>query len=124
MQFVEFISQLLDSKEQAIVWHNQTMSYAEHKALDFYQDEIAELYDGLVESVSGIYDRPTHYELDSPVDYKKERDFIRMQLPKVAFFCGSPAFLHDELKIENAFDVAKENNMPIVIPTIIAKAKG
>jgi hypothetical protein len=69
MQFVEFISQLLDSKEQAIVWHNQTLSYAEHKALDFYQDEIAELYDGLVESVSGIYGRPKNYSVGTLQNY-------------------------------------------------------
>lgn len=69
MQFVEFISQLLDSKEQAIVWHNQTLSYAEHKALDKYQDEIAELYDGLVESVSGIYGRPKNYSVGTLQNY-------------------------------------------------------
>ena len=69
MQFVEFISQLLDSKEQAIVWHNQTLSYAEHKALDKYQDEIAELYDGLVESVSGIYGRPKNYSVATLQNY-------------------------------------------------------
>lgn len=69
MQFVEFISHLLDSKEQAIVWHNQTMSYAEHKALDKYQDGIAELYDGLVESVSGIYGRPKNYSVATLQNY-------------------------------------------------------
>ena len=69
MQFVEFISQLLDSKEQAIIWHNQTLSYAEHKALDFYQDEIAELYDGLIESVSGIYGRPKNYSVGTLQNY-------------------------------------------------------
>jgi hypothetical protein len=69
MQFVEFISQLLDSKEQAIVWHNQTLSYAEHKALDKYQDEISELYDGLVESVSGIYGRPKNYSVATLQNY-------------------------------------------------------
>jgi hypothetical protein len=69
MQFVEFISQLLDSKEQAIVWHNQTLSYAEHKALDKYQDEIAELYDSLVESVSGIYGRPKNYSVATLQNY-------------------------------------------------------
>lgn len=67
--FVEFISTLLDSKEQAIVWHNQTLSYSEHKALDFYQEEVAELYDGLVESVSGIYGRPKNYSVATLQNY-------------------------------------------------------
>lgn len=65
--FVEFLSTLLDAKEQTIVWHNQTTSYAEHKALDKFQDELAEKYDDLVESVSGIYGRPKNYSVVVPI---------------------------------------------------------
>lgn len=67
--FVEFLSTLLDSKEQAIVWHNQTKSFAEHKALDYFQDEIADKYDDLVESVSGIYGRPQNYSVKTLANY-------------------------------------------------------
>lgn len=68
--FVEFLSTLLDAKEQTIVWHNQTMSYAEHKALDKFQDELAEKYDDLVESVSGIYGRPKNYSVATLQNYQ------------------------------------------------------
>lgn len=68
--FVEFLSTLLDAKEQTIVWHNQTKSRAEHKALDRFQDELADLYDGLVESTSGIYGRPKGYSVGLLIDYK------------------------------------------------------
>jgi hypothetical protein len=68
--FVEFLSTLLDSKEQAIVWHNQTKGYAEHKALDYYQDEIADKFDDLIESVSGIYGRPQNYSVNTLTNYK------------------------------------------------------
>ena len=68
--FVEFLSTLLDAKEQTIVWHNQTMSYAEHKALDKFQDNLADLYDGLVESVSGIYGRPKNYSVATLQNYQ------------------------------------------------------
>lgn len=67
--FVEFLSVLNDSKEQSIVWHNQTKSFAEHKALDYFQDEIASKYDDLVESVSGIYGRPTNYSVQTLQNY-------------------------------------------------------
>ena len=67
--FVEFLSTILDSKEQTIVWHNQTKSFAEHKALDYFQEEIEDLYDGLVESVSGIYGRPQNYSVQTLANY-------------------------------------------------------
>lgn len=74
--FVEFLSTILDAKEQTIVWHNQTTSYAEHKALDFFQDEIAEKYDDLVESVSGIYGRPKGYSVGTLQNYTNSNQLI------------------------------------------------
>ena len=74
--FVEFLSTLLDSKEQSIVWHNQTMSYAEHKALDFFQDEVSELYDGLVESTSGIFGRPKNYSVGTLQNYTSHEQLM------------------------------------------------
>lgn len=68
--FVDLVYCLKQSNEQAIVWHHQTTSYAAHKALDNYYSEIVGLLDGLIESVSGIYGRPTGYELVNPVDYQ------------------------------------------------------
>jgi hypothetical protein len=68
--FAEFVGYLKSSFEQSVVWHHQTHSYAEHKALNNFYDEIVDLIDGLVESVSGIYDRPEDYEIDEPKNYK------------------------------------------------------
>ena len=68
--FVDMVYCLKQSNEQAIVWHHQTTSFAAHKALDNYYSEIVGLLDGLIESVSGIYGRPTGYELVNPVDYQ------------------------------------------------------
>jgi RNA binding exosome subunit len=75
--FSHFVSYLKDSFEQSVVWHHQTESYAVHKALGNFYDEIVELTDGLVESVSGIYGRPTKYDLDSPVDYKNPEQVVK-----------------------------------------------
>jgi hypothetical protein len=74
--FVDMVYCLKQSNEQAIVWHHQTTSYAVHKALDNYYSEIVGLLDGLIESVSGIYGRPTGYELVNPIDYQSPEQVI------------------------------------------------
>jgi hypothetical protein len=76
-KFSYFVSYLKDSFEQAVVWHHQTDSYAVHKALGKFYDGILGLTDGLVESVSGIYDRPMHYQIDSPADYKNSEQVVK-----------------------------------------------
>jgi hypothetical protein len=76
-KFSYFVSYLKDSFEQAVVWHHQTDSYAVHKALGKFYDGILGLTDGLVESVSGIYDRPMNYQIDSPADYKNSEQVVK-----------------------------------------------
>ena len=76
--FSDFVSYLKSSFEQSVVWHHQTETYAVHKALGKFYDEILELTDGLVESVSGIYGRPKRYEIDSPKDYKDSEQVVKM----------------------------------------------
>jgi hypothetical protein len=69
MTFIEFLSALNSCKQQSIFWHNQTMSYAEHKALNNFYDDIEDLLDDLVESVAGIYGRPKGYEVHDFEDW-------------------------------------------------------
>ena len=76
-KFSYFVSYLKDSFDQSVVWHHQTDSYAVHKALGKFYDQIVGLTDGLVESVSGIYERPTKYQIDSPMDYKSPEQVVR-----------------------------------------------
>jgi hypothetical protein len=71
MDINQFISTLHQSKQQAITWHHQTISYSEHKALQNYYEEIIERIDALVESIQGIYPRITSYTLSNPVDWKE-----------------------------------------------------
>lgn len=75
-KFAEFIGYLKSSFEQSVAWHHQTTSYAEHKALNNFYDEIVDLIDELIESVSGIYDRPKGYEIDEPKDYKNHDQVV------------------------------------------------
>jgi len=53
--FAKLVSFLFHSRTQAHVFHLQTPSFAEHKALNDYYDEIIELVDGLIESHQGKY---------------------------------------------------------------------
>jgi hypothetical protein len=53
--FVSLLSKLLDSQRQTHIFHLQTKSFAEHKALQDYYDAIGGLVDGLVESAQGKY---------------------------------------------------------------------
>ena len=76
-KFSYFVSYLKDSFDQSVVWHHQTDSYAVHKALGKFYDQIVGLTDGLVESVSGIYERPAKYQIDSPMDYKSPEQVVR-----------------------------------------------
>ena len=71
MELNQFISTLKQSFEQAVVWHHQTTSFSEHKALNNYYDEIIPLLDGLIESVQGVYPRIGSYTLSSTVDWNE-----------------------------------------------------
>jgi len=53
--FCEMVCNILHSRNQAHVFHLQTKSYAEHKALNDYYDEVVSLFDGIVESYQGKY---------------------------------------------------------------------
>lgn len=50
-----FLSILMNSREQAHILHLQTNSYASHKALNGYYDEIVDLIDKYAEAYQGKY---------------------------------------------------------------------
>jgi hypothetical protein len=71
-EFLKLMSYLLHSATQVHIFHLQTTSYAEHKALNKYYDEIVGLTDGLIETFQGKYDILRDYEnyaLDNYKDY-------------------------------------------------------
>lgn len=89
----KFISTLLGSREQAHIFHLQTPSFAAHKALQNYYEDIVELIDTYVESFQGRYGilkgySPTTqlYEDDSALKYFTAlQDFVttaKAQLPQ------------------------------------------
>ena len=102
--FVEFISTLLDAKEQTIVWHNQTTSYAEHKALDKFQDELAEKYDDLVESVSGIYGRPKNYSVATLQNYQSNDQIYKYYMELYKYVQNERKTIYQDTWVQNQID--------------------
>ena len=49
----EYIGTLFQSRNQAHIFHLQTTSYAKHKALNKYYEDIIDVIDGLVEAYQG-----------------------------------------------------------------------
>lgn len=102
--FVEFLSTLLDAKEQTIVWHNQTTSYAEHKALDKFQDELAEKYDDLVESVSGIYGRPKNYSVATLQNYQGSDQIYKYYMELYKYVQNERKTIYQDTWVQNQID--------------------
>jgi len=74
---VEIVSYFNTAKQQAIVWHQQTTSFSEHKTLNEFYDEIADLLDDLSESSAGIFGRLKGYEVYDLVDWTSTDDTIK-----------------------------------------------
>lgn len=88
----KFISTLLNSREQAHIFHLQSLSYAQHKALQKYYEDIVELIDSYVETYQGKYGIvkgytvPTQFFEDDSVEkyftgLSKYVDMSRKELP-------------------------------------------
>jgi hypothetical protein len=75
--FRDMVSILLHSQTQVHIFHLQTKSYAEHKALQGYYEGIDALVDGLIESYQGKYDVITQYNSVKNEDYKSNEQVIK-----------------------------------------------
>ena len=95
-KFAIFIGTLMQSRNQAHVYHLQTDSFAAHKALNEYYDEIIDLIDGLVESYQGRYGILRNYKIsgavkedDNPIMYFKALskfvETVRRQCPQDSY---------------------------------------
>ena len=75
--FKDMVSILLHSQTQVHIFHLQTKSYSEHKALQGYYEGIDSLVDGLIESYQGKYDVITQYNSVKNEDYKSNEQVIK-----------------------------------------------
>jgi hypothetical protein len=74
--FKNMVSTLLHSRTQVHIFHLQTKSYSEHKALQKYYEGIDGLVDGIIESYQGKYDIIKNYDSTKPEDYKSSEQVI------------------------------------------------
>jgi hypothetical protein len=74
--FVSLMSRLIDSQRQTHIFHLQTKSFAEHKALQDYYDAIDGLVDGLVESYQGKYGIITGWKSVGTAEYQSSEQVI------------------------------------------------
>jgi hypothetical protein len=74
--FVSLVSRLLDSQRQVHIFHLQTKSFSEHKALQDYYDEIDGIVDGLVESYQGKYGIITGWKSVATIEYQSVEQVI------------------------------------------------
>jgi len=74
--FVSLVSRLLDSQRQVHIFHLQTKSFAEHKALQDYYDAIGDIVDGIVESYQGKYGIVTGWKSVATIEYQSTEQCI------------------------------------------------
>jgi len=75
--FKDMVSILLHSQTQVHIFHLQTKSYSEHKALQGYYEGIDVLVDGIIESYQGKYDVVNGYNSIKTEEYKSSEQIIK-----------------------------------------------
>jgi hypothetical protein len=75
--FSEMISLMIHSQTQVHVFHLQTKTYSEHKALQKYYEGIDGIVDGLVESYQGKYGIIESYKSYDITSYKSTESTIK-----------------------------------------------
>jgi hypothetical protein len=76
VNFVSLMSRLLDSQRQTHIFHLQTKSFSEHKALQDYYEAIDGLVDGLVESAQGKWGILTGWKSFPTEEYQSTEQCI------------------------------------------------
>lgn len=83
----EYVGTLMQSRNQAHIFHLQTSSYAQHVALQEYYEGIVDLIDSLVEAYQGKYDILTDYKMIGVLADIEEDDNVLTYIDKIARYC-------------------------------------
>ena len=105
--YAKLISFLFHSRTQAHVFHLQTTSFAEHKALNDYYDGIVDLVDGLVESYQGKYGVLRGYSNYPLLEYTDKNQVITYFEALVSKVCALREGVTDSY-IQNQIDTVME----------------
>ena len=100
----QFISTLMSARTQAHVFHLQTPSFAAHKALNEFYDEIVDTIDGLVESYQGKYGIVKGYGNVALQEYQSCDGIILYFTTLVNFIEKSRSMICQDSFIQNRVD--------------------
>jgi hypothetical protein len=100
----QFISTLLASRTQAHIFHLQTPSFAAHKALNEYYEEIVDIVDGIVESYQGKYGIITGYGNVALQEYQSCEGIIAYFTTLCMYVEKSRQMLCQDSYIQNQID--------------------
>ena len=100
----QFISTLFASRTQAHIFHLQTPSFAAHKALNEFYDEIVDTIDGLVESYQGKYGIVKGYGNVALQEYQSCDGIILYFTTLVNFIEKSRSMICQDSFIQNQVD--------------------
>jgi hypothetical protein len=101
MEYGEFLLTLMHSSTNTQILHRQTKSYAEHKALRRFYEEIIPLVDELTEAIQGLDGEIIEY----PVDYYGPADSGLEELTSLREYVSEERKeLPDNSEIQNIVD--------------------
>ena len=100
----QFISTLMSARTQAHIFHLQTPSFAAHKALNEFYDEIVDTIDGLVESYQGKYGIIQGYGNVALQEYQSCEGIIAYFTVLVNFLEKSRTMVAQDSYIQNQID--------------------
>ena len=83
----EYVGTLMQSRNQAHIFHLQTSSYAKHVALQEYYEGIIDLIDSLVEAYQGKYEILTDYKMIGTLGDIKDEGDVASYIEKIARYC-------------------------------------
>jgi len=112
----KFVSTLMMSRTQAHIYHLQTQSYAQHKALQDYYEEIVDLIDEYVEAYQGKYEILRGYIL--PTTWREDDNALRYFLGMREYIQRIRTTLPQDDELVNVMD-----DIATLINTTIYKLK-
>jgi hypothetical protein len=109
----QFVSTLMAARTQAHIFHLQTPSYAAHKALNKFYDNIVDLIDSLVESYQGKYGVIKGYSNVALQEYQSCDGIIMYFTTLCMFIEKSRSMIAQDSFIQNQVDeiVAEINSL-------------
>lgn len=100
----KFISTLFASRTQAHIYHLQTKSYAEHKALQKYYEGIIDLIDGIAEAYQGKHGIITNYEAPAKFENYGDKNIVNYFKGLAMYAEKAYDKLPDDSYLQNLYD--------------------